>query len=95
MPYYWLYYFAPLALAFAEKNPAVALVALVFVAARPWLPDPVALSVYDGVHKILNPEPVHSPWVDYGVLALSAVLEGFSLRTGVREANRSRRCNKW
>ena len=20
-------------------------------------------SVYDGVHKILNPEPVHSPWV--------------------------------
>jgi cation diffusion facilitator family transporter len=52
-------------------------------------------SVYDGVHKILNPEPVHSPWVDYGVLALSAVLEGFSLRTGVREANRSRGGRGW
>src|ERR1700728_1872363 len=36
-------------------------------------------SVYDGVHKILNPEQVHSPWVDYGVLALSAVLEESSL----------------
>ena len=43
MPYYWLYYFAPIALAFAERNPAVALVALVFVAVRPWLPDPVVL----------------------------------------------------
>jgi cation diffusion facilitator family transporter len=52
-------------------------------------------SVYDGVHKILNPEPVHSPWVDYGVLALSAVLEGFSLRTGVREANRLRGGRGW
>ena len=52
-------------------------------------------SVYDGVHKILSPEPVHSPWVDYGVLALSAVLEGFSLRTGVREANRLRGNRGW
>jgi len=52
-------------------------------------------SVYDGVHKILSPEPVHSPWVDYGVLALSAVLEAFSLRTGVREANRLRGGRGW
>jgi len=52
-------------------------------------------SVYDGVHKILNPEPVHSPWVDYGVLALSAVLEAFSLRTGVREANLLRGSRGW
>jgi cation diffusion facilitator family transporter len=52
-------------------------------------------SVYDGVHKILNPEPVHSPWVDYGVLALSAALEAFSLRTGIREANRVRGGRSW
>jgi cation diffusion facilitator family transporter len=52
-------------------------------------------SVYDGVHKILSPEPVRSPWVAYGVLALSAVLEGFSLRTGVREANLVRGGRGW
>jgi cation diffusion facilitator family transporter len=52
-------------------------------------------SVYQGVHKIVSPEPVHSPWVDYGVLALSAVLEAFSLRTGVREANRLRGDRGW
>src|ERR1700689_4224779 len=32
-------------------------------------------SAYDGIPKILSPETGHSPWVDYGVLALSAVLE--------------------
>jgi cation diffusion facilitator family transporter len=52
-------------------------------------------SVYQGVHKIASPETVHSPWVDYGVLALSAVLEAFSLRTGVREANQLRGARGW
>jgi cation diffusion facilitator family transporter len=52
-------------------------------------------SVYDGIHKILNPEPVRSPEVAFAVLALSAVLEGFSLRTGVAEANRVRGGRNW
>jgi cation diffusion facilitator family transporter len=52
-------------------------------------------SVYDGLHKILNPEPVHSPLVALGVLALSAVLESFSLRTGVAEANAVRGDRSW
>ena len=43
MPYYWLYYLVPLLIGFAEKNPAVALVAVVFLGLRPWLPDPVVL----------------------------------------------------
>ena len=54
-----------------------------------------AFSVYDGVHKMLNPEPVHSPLVAFAVLILSAVLEGFSLRTGIREANRVRGGRSW
>jgi len=54
-----------------------------------------AFSVYDGLHKILNPEPVHSPAVALVVLALSAVLESFSLRTGVREANQVRGDRNW
>jgi len=54
-----------------------------------------AFSVYDGIHKILNPAPVHSALVAFGVLVLSAVLEGFSLRTGIREANRVRGGRSW
>ena len=52
-------------------------------------------SVYDGLHKILHPAPVHSPVIDFVVLALSAVLEGFSLRTGIREANLVRGDRGW
>jgi cation diffusion facilitator family transporter len=52
-------------------------------------------SAYDGVHKILSPEPVRSPVVAFGVLALSAVLEAFSLRTGIAEANRVRGGRSW
>ncbi len=52
-------------------------------------------SVYDGLHKILNPAPVHSAVVDFVVLALAAVLEGFSLRTGIAEANRVRGDRGW
>jgi cation diffusion facilitator family transporter len=52
-------------------------------------------SVYDGLHKILNPGPVHSPGVAFAVLAVSAVLEAFSLRTGIAEANRVRGDRSW
>ena len=54
-----------------------------------------AFSVYDGVHKILNPEPVRTPSVAFAVLALSAVLEAFSLRTGIKEANPMRGDRSW
>ncbi len=54
-----------------------------------------AFSVYDGIHKIVNPEPVRSPLVALVVLLLSAVLEGFSLRTGIREANKVRGSRNW
>jgi len=52
-------------------------------------------SVYDGIHKIVNPEAIRSPQVALIVLALSAVLEGFSLRTGIREANKVRGDRNW
>ena len=54
-----------------------------------------AFSVYDGVHKILNPEAIRSPAIAFAVLALSAVLEAFSLRTGIREANQVRGDRNW
>ncbi len=52
-------------------------------------------SVYDGLHKIVSPEPVRSPVVAFVVLALSAVLESFSLRTGIAEANQVRGGRSW
>jgi cation diffusion facilitator family transporter len=54
-----------------------------------------AFSVYDGIHKIVNPEAIRSPLVAILVLVLSAVLESFSLRTGVREANKVRGQRGW
>jgi cation diffusion facilitator family transporter len=54
-----------------------------------------AFSIYDGIHKILNPEEIRSPGIAFGVLALSVVLEAFSLRTGIREANAVRGDRNW
>ena len=54
-----------------------------------------AFSVYDGVHKIMTPSPVHSPAIAFAVLGLSAVLEAFSLRTAIREANHVRGNRSW
>jgi cation diffusion facilitator family transporter len=54
-----------------------------------------AFSIYDGVHKIQNPEAVRSPAIAFVVLAVSAVLEGFSLRTAIREANKVRGDRGW
>src|ERR1700685_3122902 len=49
-----------------------------------------AFSIYDGVSKIVSPGHLDAPLVAYVVLGLSMVLEGFSLRTGILEANKVR-----
>ena len=54
-----------------------------------------AFSLYDGIHKIVSPGQLDSPIVAYVVLALSAVLEGFSLRTAIRESNEVRGGRGW
>jgi cation diffusion facilitator family transporter len=54
-----------------------------------------AFSVYEGIHKIVNAEPIRAPQVAIVVLVLSAVLEAFSLRTGVAEANKVRGDRNW
>jgi tetratricopeptide (TPR) repeat protein len=43
MNYYWIYYAATFFLAYAEKNPKVAVAALAFFVMRPVLPDPVVI----------------------------------------------------
>ena len=47
-------------------------------------------SLYEGWHKIHFPHPLEKAWVAYGVLLISIVLESFSFRTALREANKSR-----
>ncbi len=44
-------------------------------------------AIYEGYEKIHNPHPVESPIVAYVVLAVAMVLEGFALRTAMKEAS--------
>lgn len=48
-------------------------------------------AVYEGVHKLLEPEELTSPVWAFGVLGVAIVLESFSLRTAVRESNAVRK----
>lgn len=42
-------------------------------------------AVYEGVHKVIAPEPLSNPVVAYVVLGIAIVLESLSLRTAVHE----------
>src|SRR6516225_3751938 len=52
-------------------------------------------STYEGIHKILHPEPVHDPVVAFVVLAIATVMESLSLRTAVRESSEQRNGDNW
>ncbi|MFJ4831621.1 cation diffusion facilitator family transporter [Streptomyces sp. NPDC088747] len=43
-------------------------------------------SLYDGIHTLVAGEELGDPLVSYIVLAIAFLLEGYSLRTGVRQA---------
>jgi cation diffusion facilitator family transporter len=43
-------------------------------------------SLYDGIHTLVSGEDLGDPLVSYIVLAVAFVLEGYSLRTAVRQA---------
>jgi cation diffusion facilitator family transporter len=47
-------------------------------------------SVYEGIHKLSHPEPLHWPWLAVGVLAFGFVAESFSMAACIKEVNRSR-----
>jgi cation diffusion facilitator family transporter len=52
-------------------------------------------SGYEGIERILHPGKLDSPVVALAVLVIAIGLEGFSLRTGVTESNRSRGRARW
>src|SRR4029077_17681954 len=47
-------------------------------------------SVYEGIDKLRHPHQVEDLWIAIVVLAGAAMMEGFSFRTAVREANHVR-----
>ncbi|MBS0432643.1 MAG: cation diffusion facilitator family transporter [Proteobacteria bacterium] len=47
-------------------------------------------SIYEGLHKLREPEPLRWPWLAVGVLAFGVVAEGFSMWGCLREVNKAR-----
>ena len=47
-------------------------------------------SLYEGLHKWQDPEPLNDWWIAVLVLVIARGLEAFSFRTALREANKSR-----
>jgi cation diffusion facilitator family transporter len=52
-------------------------------------------SLYEGIHKITQPERVRSPLIAFAVLAIAMCLEAFSLRTALHESNGIRGVHGW
>lgn len=53
------------------------------------------VSIYEGIHKVLEPEPLQSPHVNYIVLALAMVFEAGALWIAIREFDKSRGTRGW
>jgi divalent metal cation (Fe/Co/Zn/Cd) transporter len=45
-------------------------------------------ALFQGVHRILTPQPIVSPAINLGVLVVSAFFEGWSFAVGFREYKR-------
>ena len=52
-------------------------------------------SLYEGIDKLQHPHPLEVPWLPILVLTIAIILESFSLRTAVKESNRSRGKKGW
>ncbi len=48
-----------------------------------------AASIYEGVRRFIDPEPIRDPWINYLVLGVSFLIEAISLRVAWRELRRS------
>ncbi|MEF2073612.1 cation diffusion facilitator family transporter [Consotaella aegiceratis] len=48
-----------------------------------------ALSIYEGVHKLSDPEPLHDIWINFVVLGASIVIEALTFRVAWKELRTS------
>lgn len=53
------------------------------------------ISIYQGIHHIINPEELGDPFWNYIVLASSFVFEGISLIIAIKEFNKVRNGQSW
>jgi len=53
------------------------------------------ISIYQGIQHIIKPEPVSNPLINYGVLILCLLFEGWSLRIAIREFDQQRNGLSW
>lgn len=44
-----------------------------------------AVSIYEGIHRVLEPEPIHQPWANFVVLGIAIVVEGSVFRIAWKE----------
>jgi len=52
-------------------------------------------ATYEGVNKLINPHELDDPAIAFAVLGIAIVLEIFSFRTAIREANHVRHGRGW
>ncbi|MDO9056988.1 MAG: cation diffusion facilitator family transporter [Sulfuricurvum sp.] len=43
-------------------------------------------SLYEGIHKIMNPKEIQNPWLIVGIIILAVVLEGGALKIALKES---------
>ena len=52
-------------------------------------------SIYEGINKLQHPHELDVPWLPLTVLAIAIVLESFSIRVAIKEANAVRGKASW
>lgn len=52
-------------------------------------------AIYEGVHRVLHPEPLQSPMVAIGILSVAVLLETWSFKTALTEAREIRGDMGW
>lgn len=48
-----------------------------------------ALSIYEGILKIADPQPITDPWINFAILGAAGLFEGYSFRLAWREMRRT------
>ena len=43
-------------------------------------------SVYEGIHKIMDPQEIQHPWLIVGIIILAVILEGGALKVALKES---------
>jgi cation diffusion facilitator family transporter len=49
------------------------------------------VSVYEGIHKLQDPQPIERPWLIYAILGVAAAIESVALIFAIKELNKTRR----